>query len=475
MLKMRSICKQFEEEQVLHDIFLDIQPGEIHALIGPNGSGKSTIAKILSGAIQQDSGTILIDGQTLNNRSPADTRQQGVFMIYQEHYLVPSMSVLDNMFLGNYSTQFGIFVKKNKIRKMAINVLKSFDSTISVNREVGHLSIGEQYVVSVAKAFVQNAKLYIFDEPTAGLSQEEREVVYKLISRLRDNGAAVLYITHRINEVHCLCDRVTIMRDGHIIITADVKSISQKAIVHQLEVCDSEKQYKVERFRLGENVLTVRDLCKEKAYRNISFSLQKSEILGIVGNRGSGRSALLKTLFGAIQQDSGEIWLYGKKIRKHSIEKSILNYQIGYLADERLQYGIIPNMNVVENSMIPRRKVQKSFFVRKGEERDWFIETLVSEGYFLPDPTRSIQSMSGGNQQKTLFFRWIAANSKIILLDEPTKGIDIASKNEIYAIIQQSAHRGVSFIMCSSDIEELEPICSRILTIKNGSLKEYKR
>jgi len=471
LLEMKSVCKSFLDEQILKNINIEIEPGEVRALIGPNGSGKSTIAKILSGLIQQEYGEIIFDGKHLNNSNPTVVLSEGIFTLYQEHYLLPNMSIADNLFLGDYEKKLNIFVNKYAIKKRTIEVLKKFNCDLSPDTKVENLNLGEQYIVSAAKAFVKNAKLFIFDEPTAGLSRRERDVILGLVKTLKKSGISVLYITHRMSELRKICDSVSIMRDGQIILTSDMNEISDDSIRHMMAVSDGCLNQKENDRILAETVLVVEHLSKKMAYKDISFELKAGEILGLVGTNGSGRTALLKTIFGALNQDSGKIYIGGKEIKNHNIHTAITRYKIGYLPDERLNSGIFPDMTVLDNIMIPKRKTEHSFFVQQKQEMELFIEHVFEEGYFLTDPCKPIKYMSGGNQQKSVFFRWAIANSRIILLDEPTKGIDIASKNEMYNIILERARAGVSFVFCSSDIEELEPICTRILSIKRGQLE----
>ncbi|MCI8862529.1 MAG: sugar ABC transporter ATP-binding protein [Lachnospiraceae bacterium] len=470
LLEMRSVNKSFFDTHALSDICLTLDKGEVRALIGPNGSGKSTVARILSGDIRQDTGSIFFDGNLLNNDLPAETLRAGIFALYQEHYLIPNMSVADNLFMCGYLKKFGIFVNHREIRRRTREILKKFNSNLSPDIKVCKLSQGEQYVISAAKAFVQKAKLFVLDEPTAGLAKEERKVLYHLIRCLKANGAAVLYITHRMSELREICDSVTIMRDGKIVLTSSLKDISQSRILQLMEVGECMTEVLQEDKKNNTEVLSVRNLCLNHAYKDINLTLNKGETLGIIGTNGSGRTAFLKTLFGAIKQDSGEIYINGKNAENLTIRKAIKEYKIGYLPDDRLHLGIIPDLTLIENTMLTNRETTKSFFVRKSDEMDRFIDCILEKGFFLADPMKPIKYLSGGSQQKALFYRWIASDAKIILLDEPTKGIDIASKNEMYSTILECAAQGISFIICSSDREELEPVCTNIISIKKGRL-----
>lgn len=470
LLEMRAINKSFFDTHALNDVYLTMERGEVRALIGPNGSGKSTVARILSGDIQQDTGSIFFDGNLLNNALPAETLRAGIFALYQEHYLIPNMSIADNLFMCNYPQKIGLFVNHREIRGKTREILKKFNSNLSPDIEVYKLSQGERYVVSVAKAFVQRAKLFVLDEPTAGLSKEERDVLYDLIKCLKINGVAVLYITHRMSELREICDSVTIMRDGKIVLTSNLEGISQNHILHLMEVGKCMTELLKEEKKKSIEVLSTKHLCLSNAYRDINLTLNKGDTLGIIGTNGSGRTAFLKTIFGAIKQDSGEIYINGEIVEDLTIRKAIKKYKIGYLPDDRLRSGIIPELTLIENTMLTNREVTKSFFIHERSEMDLFIDCILEKGFFLSDPLKPIKYLSGGSQQKALFYRWIASDAQIILLDEPTKGIDIASKNEMYSTILECAAQGVSFIICSSDREELEPVCTKIVSIKKGRI-----
>jgi len=466
LLQLNNVNISFLGSQVLYDVSFSIGPGEVCGLIGPNGSGKSTIVKILSGALQQDSGEIFFSGEPLDNSSPTAVLEKNIFTLYQEQNLIPDLSIADNIFLGLYQRKFGLFVNQREAIRRTKEVLSYFNSTLSPKTKVRDLTKAERYIVSVAKAFTRKARLYILDEPTASLSQAERAVVLNLIKDLKKAQSSVLYITHRIEELRDVCDKLVVMRDGHILLTTDMAKISDDKIYSLMKV--SEKSFELERNTLnkGEVILNVSHLNLKRAYCDISFQLRKGEILGIMGADGSGRTALLKTIFGAIKQDSGDIIFMGKKLHNHNIHNAIMN-GIGYLPDDRLDSGIIPNLTTLDNIMLPQRKKEHGFIINHNRELGIFIECIVNNGFSLLDPCKPIKYMSGGNQQKSLFFRWIVSRSVLLLLDEPTKGIDVGSKNEMYSIILDRAKEGVSFIISSSDLKELTPVCARILTLKN--------
>lgn len=473
LLNMENVNISFLGNQVLYDINMQMSRGEIKGLIGPNGSGKSTIVHILSGVYPPDIGDIYIDGDILCGYSPEDTLEKGVFTLYQEPNLIPEMSITDNLFAGNYEKSFGFFCNDKKMRRRAVEVLGNFGLHLSPDEKVKNLSKCEKEIVAVAKAFLRRAKLYLMDEPTAGMSEREQQVVLQLVKELKKNGSSVIYVTHRLEEIREVCDSLCIMRDGRIILDESVSSVTDKCIDNLMEVTRIESNVYRRRDLSSKIVMEVSHLSKKGAYDDISLRLHEGEILGIAGSMGSGRTALLKTLFGAIQPDKGSIYMDQKKGSFMNVNHAI-EYNIGYMPDDRLESGIIPDLSVLDNTVLAEINKKKTFLINRKKEVETFIKFVVHPGYYLPSPNQAIKYASGGNQQKTVFFRWMISESKILLLDEPTKGIDIASKNEMYQMIFDKAHDGVSFIISSSDYKELQRLCSRVLVLNHGVLEENK-
>jgi ABC-type sugar transport system ATPase subunit len=469
LLETRNINLSFNGSRVLFDVNFFVKRNEVHGLIGPNGSGKSTFIKILSGALKQDSGDIYIDGK-IHENSAIKSIRQGIFTLYQDMFLLPNLSVVDNLYMGNYETKFKIFVSKKIMKKKCIEILREFECNISPYKLAKNLTPSERYIVTVAKAFLKEARILILDEPTASLSLNERKVVLKLIQRIKNKGTSVIFISHNLNEIREVCDSLSIMRDGKIVCTENMSDISDEYIYKMMsvsDICINKRTYQMEN-----EVLRVENLYKNGVLKNINFSLYKGEIVGILGVNGSGRSTLLKILFGATTPDHGNCYFNGEKIKRYSINNSI-NKGIGYLPDDRLIAGILPNLSVLENVILAKRKQKYSWLISNKKESEIFIKYIVDQGFYLADPNQPILNQSSGNQQKSIFFRWLISSSKILLLDEPTKGIDIASKNEMYNIILDRASSGVSFLICSCDILELQPVCSRILLLEDGKLSEH--
>ena len=472
LLDMKNINIAFLGNQILYDVNLNISYGEVKGLIGPNGSGKSTIVNILSGVYPPDDGDIYIDGDKFSGYSPEIVLNKGIFTLYQEPSLIPEMSITDNLFAGNYLKKLGIFCNDKKMRKKAEEVLTYFGLPISPDEKVRNLSKCEKEIIAVAKAFLKRAKLYIMDEPTAGMTCQEQQVVLQLVRNLKNCGSSVRYVTHRMEEIREICDSLCIMRDGRVILDESMEHVTDRCIQNLMEVTKMNTGY-VSRSMLSDTIaLEVSHLSKSGAYDDISFRLHEGEILGIAGAMGSGRTALLKTLFGAIKPDRGMIFVKQKKIDFMSVYDAI-EQNIGYMPDDRLESGIIPDLSVLDNTVLTEVNKKRSFLKNSKKEIESFIKFVVQPGYYLSNPSQAIKYASGGNQQKTIFFRWIVSESSILLLDEPTKGIDIASKNEMYQLILEKAQEGVSFIISSSDYKELQRLCTKVLVLKHGVLEEH--
>lgn len=471
-LEMKNITKSFSGNQILFDVSLQIRPQTVHGLIGPNGSGKSTIVNILSGLYPPDSGEICWLGKPLEHFSPHETLKRGIFTLYQDHQLIPQLSIMDNLFLGIYEKKYGIFCDRKKMERRCREVLEYFQCNLSPSLETGRLTKSEKEVIAAAKALLWDAKLFIMDEPTAGMSRAEQQKVLEIVRKIKASGASVIYITHRLEELRQICDEISIMRDGCLVLHSSMERISDTRISQVMNTVQ---------FTQAENkivpgkryVMEIEHLSLKGIFHNVSFFLRQGEILGIAGAIGSGRTALLKTLFGAVAPTGGCIKVNGKRVVFRDICEAI-EHGVGYMPDERLDLGIIPDLSVLDNSMLAKASRKGTFLKNSKKELENFIQEIVEPGFFIANPHQKIRYASGGNQQKTVFFRWIISEAKILLLDEPTKGIDIASKNEMYQMIFEKARSGVSFIVSSSDYTELQKLCTRILILKNGNLTEHE-
>lgn len=473
LLETRKITKTVLSSTLLKDIDFKLNQGEIHALVGPNGAGKSSLVKVLSGVYSYNSGDIYLHGELFHPNSPIDAQKKGIFTIHQEPQLVESMSIIDNLFLGIKKNPFDVFVNWSYMKKKSLEILKMFNLTCSPQTLVSSLNISEKYIVSISKAFLRNAEILILDEPTAGLTAVEQKIVFDLIKKIKEKGSSIIYITHRIDEVVDYCDSVTILRDGKNIYTSKVKNISKEKIISIMagrtidQMDTSDRTIQIEKQKV---LLETRGLYKSNIYRNINLKLHAGEILGIAGSIGSGRTAILKTIFGEIKKDAGEVYVDNLPVDMNHPVYAIKN-KIGYLTDDRLLLGIIPDLSIKENIMIAHNNISQ-LIVHPQEQIDSSLDSIIDLDIKLASLDQKVKYLSGGNQQKILLSRWMAANSRILLLDEPTKGVDISSRNDIYIWIKEKIQDNCGIILNSSEISELIMLSTNIIVLNKGIITD---
>jgi len=471
LLQMKKISKAFFCTNALKNVNLNIKAGEICALVGLNGAGKSTLIKILSGVHSCDGGEVWINGVPVVLNSPVAAQKNGIFTLYQEPILVSTMSVADNIFLGQYPSRFGFF-KKAHVQQVAAELLQRFGSDISPKAKVRDLSLSQRFIVAITRAFLSQADIFIMDEPTAGLSPFEKDVLFELMGRLKKSGKGVLFVTHTISEIIELCDRVIILRDGENVCTANIKDLTVEKIISIMS------GQKVQDMCLRQTpptesniVLETSGLCRKKIYNNINIKLRRGEVLGLAGRVGSGRSAILKTIFGSMKCDEGSMVVRGKPAAfSHPVDA--MRRRIGYLSDDRFAESLLPEMSVLENSYLPKLSTEKRHFLFSNDDiAENVLDIVIDLDIKIQDLSQRIKFLSGGNQQKLILSRWMLTQCDILLLDEPTKGIDIPSRNDIYLSIRQMAQdEGKSFIISSSDISELKMICNRVIVLDGGRI-----
>ena len=476
LVEMRDVVKRFPGVLALGGVQLAIRPGEVHALLGENGAGKSTLIKLLSGVYQPDEGTILLNGTPVTISSPREAQALGITTIYQEHTLASDLSPIENIFLGR-ELRGGILVDKSAMRKRAEHLWNEFGGNKrDLQRPVAELGGLKQRLIEIIKALAFESSLVIMDEPTAQLPDDERDALLDHIRRMRDQGVAVLLVTHRLEEIFGVADRVTIFRDGTWIETADIGDISIDDIIRKMVGRDVGSMALAAARRpdqpLAEDaaeVLRLTNVSRRGVLRDISLSLRAGEILGIGGLAGSGRTEVARAIVGADQVDSGEIWANGRKVNPTS-PADAMRVGIFMVPEERKTQGIVAGLNVARNITISApSKIASSTFVQEGRERD-IANNYVSE---LRIKTRSyaenIENLSGGNQQKVLFARALFADPNIIIIDEPTQGIDVGAKTEVYRLIRDFVAKGGSVIVISSELQELLGLSDRIVVMREGS------
>ncbi|MER9230919.1 sugar ABC transporter ATP-binding protein [Mesorhizobium sp. M0622] len=468
-LQFEGISKVFPAVRALSDVSFSVGAGEIHGLLGENGAGKSTLLRILSGVYRPTAGSVLIDGKPVTLNNPVAARAAGVAMIHQELQQVPRLSVAQNMFLGRPLTRGGVFVDRREQERRAAEALAAIDPTIDPAAPLGSLKVAQRQIVEIARALLDRARIVAMDEPTSSLTPSEFERLAEVIAGLARDGVAVVYVSHKLDEVFGICQRATIMRDGVVVETVDLAQVSEKAVVSMM-VGRELAQAQHRPHASGEIRLRVRDLASATKVHDVSFDLHRGEVLGIAGLVGSGRTELLRLLAGADRVSSGTIEIDGKAVKLFSPRDAIAA-GIGLVPEERKREGIVPLRSISSNMALasmgvfaPRGLIDRRRLKRVAAEK----MKRVNLRPFLLD--RPIRLFSGGNQQKAIIGRWLAAGTPILLFDEPTRGIDVGAKAEIYHLIEELAAEGHSVVVVSSELPEVIRLADRVLVMRDGTV-----
>lgn len=466
ILSVKDIVKTYPGVVAINHVSFDVREGEVHALIGENGAGKSTLIKTLSGAITPDSGTIVINGKEFSSFTPALAKEQGISVIYQEFTLVPGISAAENVFLGE-KTKKGVFVDIKERERRTQELFDQMGVNLDPSKPVRSLSPACQQIVEIAKAVSKNVKLLIMDEPTAPLTTNEVETLFRIIKDLKKKGVTIIYISHRLEELFAVADRVTVMRDGCYVDTKNIADIDRQQLITMMAGREMKESFPSRKTRIGEEVLRVENLTGN-GDSDISFMLHKGEVLGFAGLVGAGRTELMRVIYGANPKESGKIFLDGKEISIRSCGDAI-RHGIGYIPEDRKNQGVFLRMSIKWNTVINNiRGYCKGIFVdTKAEEK---IAETYQQKFQIKTPTleQKVNNLSGGNQQKVVIAKTLAANSRIIIFDEPTRGIDVEAKQEIYKLMNELIEAGNSIIMVSSDMPELLGMSDRIVVIAEG-------
>lgn len=468
VLELKNITKTYPGVVALNDVSIGFKPGEIHALLGENGAGKSTLIKAISGAIVPDSGQIIVDGKQYAQLTPHISRSLGIGAIYQEFNLVPYLSAAENIFLGN-PIRNGIQINMKEMVNRSKELFKSLNIDLNPLTPVKELTVAYQQIVEIAKAVSQNVKVLIMDEPSAPLTNNEVVAMFELVKRLKERGVTIIYISHRLEELFEISDRVTVMRDGQYIDTKNTRETSRKELISLMVGRELTESYPSKNIEPGEIALEVRNL-SGNGVRNISFAVKKGEILGFSGLVGSGRTELVRAIFGADPIESGEIFLEGKKVTIKSPSDAI-QLGIGLIPEDRKQQGVILGMSVKENiSFAHIRRITSLTIINRKKENDLVSKFKDSLSIKTPTLSQKVKNLSGGNQQKVVLAKWLATNSKVLIFDEPTRGIDVGAKQEIYKLMCRLAEEGKAIIMISSEMPELLGMADRITVICEGRI-----
>ena len=471
VLEMKDIVKEFPGVKALDKVQLKVRPGTVHALMGENGAGKSTLMKCLFGVYIEDSGEIYIDGVKSNFSNPKQAMDNGVAMVHQELNQVLQRSVMDNIWLGRYPGKNGVIDEKamfNETKK----VLDELEIDVNPKTKMARLSVSQRQMVEIAKAVSYDAKILVLDEPTSSLTTEEVNHLFRIINRLRDKGCGIIYISHKMEEILAISDDVTIMRDGKWIDTLPAENLTTDKIIKLMVGRDLTNRFPAKTNEPGEVIMEVRNLTGtyQPSIQNISFNLKKGEILGVAGLVGSKRTELLETIFGIAKHSEGEVILHGNKVENKDSRTAIKN-GFALLTEERRANGIFGQLDIKFNTMIANIDGYSKFGVLNNkkmvEDTDWTIKSMKVK---TPSQKTQIKALSGGNQQKVIIGRWLLTNPEILLLDEPTRGIDVGAKYEIYQLIIDLASKGKGVIVVSSEMPELLGICDRIMVMSNGRI-----
>jgi ribose transport system ATP-binding protein len=467
VLDIRGLSKAFPGVRALHDVSFSVTPGEVHALIGENGAGKSTLLKILSGIIRPDAGEVLISGAPADLSSPKAARKAGIAMIHQELQQVPELDVAQNMFLGEPLTRFGLFTDKAGTRTRAKEMLAQLDPTIDVAAKIGTLRVAQRQIVEIAKALLADARVIAMDEPTSSLTPREFERLAEVIAGLARGGVAVIYVSHKLEEVFRVAARATVLRDGRKVGEADLAKTTEPQLVAMM-VGRELFAHPHASFATSEGVLQVKALTRGAAVRGVSFDLHKGEVLGIAGLVGSGRTELVRLIAGVDKPDAGGISVKGV-VRRFASPRDAIEGGIALLPEERKKDGIIPLRSITSNVALPRFGYLTRFGLVKTADVRASVERLTEKVSLRPrDIDRPIRLFSGGNQQKAIICRWLMAEAQILIFDEPTRGIDVGAKSEIYRLIEDLAAEGRSIIVVSSELPEILRVADRVLVMRRG-------
>ncbi len=472
LIKMRGIEKRFPGVHALRGVSFDLRAGEVHALMGENGAGKSTMMKILTGVYQPDSGDIEMDGKAVSVPSPRAAQDLGISIIHQELFLMEHLTAAQNIFIGREPRKgFGMFVDEDTMNANATQLFKRMNVQIRADEEVGQMTVARQQLVEIAKALSFNSKVLIMDEPTSALNSTEVEHLFAVIEDLKANGVGVVYITHKMDEVKRIADRVTIMRDGQYIDTLPAADTPISKIISLMvgrELTDSER---ADGTAMDEEVLRVKGLNRGRAIRDVSFSLKKGEILGFAGLMGAGRTEVARAIFGADPIDSGEIHIHGKKVKITSPQDAV-KLGLAYLSEDRKRFGVVTTMSVRDNITLPS---WPSFTANRFWMKDSSLFQAAAKYVELlkvktPSVHQETRLLSGGNQQKVVISKWLLKDCDILFFDEPTRGIDIGAKAEIYKLLQALAAQGKAIVVISSELPEVLRLSHRIIVMCEGRI-----
>jgi len=469
ILELQNITKIFPGVKACDDVSFKVNKGEVHALVGENGAGKSTLMKVMAGIYTPEEGNIVYMGDNVKFSNPLDAKEKGIILIHQELSLVPQMTVAENILLGSFPTKGAGRVNWDSLNKSADEAIRKLGCKFKPSDLISDLTIAHQQMVEIARAISYDAKIVIFDEPTASLTQEEVKVLYQNIEWLKEAGLGIIYISHKLNEIFEVSDTITVLRDGKKIDTliadeTDEPEITKKMIGRDINDFFTSKKIK----QYGDEVIRLENLSREDEFEDINFTIREGEVLGLYGLLGAGRTEVAETIFGINQPDSGQLYFEGEAVDiDHS--KTAVNMGIGLIPESRKEQGLVLSMSNLENMSLAKIPyLQNGGFIMEKEIRDIFDDYKDKLSISLTGPNQKVVNLSGGNQQKVVIGKWLSLNPKLLILDEPTRGIDVGSKAEIHNLIGELAQKGLAVLVISSEIPEILGVSHRIITMHQG-------
>jgi ribose transport system ATP-binding protein len=478
LLQMRNIVKVFSGVTALDNVDLSLRAGEVHSLVGENGAGKSTLIKVMTGAYSRDGGEIFLEGQNVNFRLPEDAQHAGVVAVYQEINLLMFRSVAENIFLGREPRRFGL-VDWTKMNREAGVLLESLGLNIDPKAELGSLNIALRQMVAITRGVSLGAKVLVLDEPTSSLTEKEVGILYDVIRQLKNQGTSIVYISHRFDELYAVCDKVTVLRDGRLVGTRNLAGLERIDLICMMLGKQREELEKKGATAFGEHqkarqeavpLLQTKNLSKGRRVRNVSLEAHHGEILGMAGLLGSGRTDVARAIFGADPVDAGKVFVNGKELDLHSPSDAIYA-GVAFLSEDRKAEGIIPEWSVRENlTLAALPSMTRMGVVSRTQQKEIVDKFIGRLGIKTSGPDQKIRELSGGNQQKVLLARWLCKNPKFMIMDEPTRGVDIGAKGEIQKLVAELANDGLGVLMISSELEELVEGSDRVVVMRDGEL-----
>ena len=466
ILTLKNITKEFPGVKALDDVTINIERGTIHGLVGENGAGKSTLIKVLAGIYQPNKGEIILDGKPCRFNSPIEARRAGISVVHQEIKLAEPLSVAENMFLGNVQLKNGLVDWKG-IRRRAREIVEDLGMDIDINAQVSSLTVAKKQIVEIMHAINNNSRILIMDEPSAVLTDRELEVMFRIVKQLRDEGITIIYISHRLDEIFGLCSNVSVLRDGRHIDTIPVASIDRQGLINMMVGREMGQEYPKEVGNVGGTILEVKNLSRG-ILQDISFEVKSGEVFGISGLVGAGRTELARAILGIDKPESGEVYVRGKKVHYRTFADAIRD-GLGLIPEDRKLQGLVQIMSVKRNTtLVNMKRVLRAGVISSSLEEKLSKEYADKLHVVTPSMETEVQYLSGGNQQKVVIAKWLFQNSEILFLDEPTRGIDVGAKAEIYRLINRMAKEGKTIIMISSEMPELLGMCDRIMVMHEG-------